>query len=156
MSVGKTREFATSIINYIVSGGSLPTHGGSNQLYIAIVSGNPYPGIGEPFTASSLSAVEVSAGNFRAQITSTNMDVTSVDSSAVKIANDNGAIDFPSTAPADFNMSGYVLCLSPTSTQASAYLGYEIFEGSTASKQRSISSGDTLKVNTSNLILRER
>lgn len=159
MTVGKTKEFAQAILEYYVSGSDLPTHSGAGGLWVGLVSANPTSlGDQEPYQGSVLTQCEVSAGNYRAQVAVADMGLVEKDTtiSAMKVANSNGSVDFSLTAPANFSLSGYVLCLSQTSTDASAYIGYEIFDGASASKQRSVTQGDTIKINTSNFILKER
>jgi len=157
MSIGKTYEFAEATLQYYVSGSSdapMPTHTG---IWVGLLSGNPDDSDDEPFYAQYLSAVEVSAGNYRAQVSPTSMTTFTKDTatSAARVVN-SASVDFSVTAPVSFNLSGYAICISQTSTDTSGYIGYEIFEGATASKQRTVQAGDTVRVNVSNFILRER
>lgn len=150
--VGKTEEFATSVMNYYLSGGPLPVHTG---VYIALLSG--IPDGNEPYGSAFLSAMEVSAGNYRAQVDVSDWGSVSKDTatSAMSMTNSEGTIDFTS-APGDFNLSGYAICISDTATDGDTYLCYEIFTGDDGDKARAVQANDTIKVNTSNLTLKER
>lgn len=152
MALGKTYDFAAAQLAYYASGTPLPTHTG---LYVALLSG--VPAGSEPYYASAISAVEVSAGNYRGQVAGGDWGDIAIDfgNEAATISNDNGSVDF-TTAPTAFNVSGYALCFSNTSLQASAYMGYETFVGATASKARAVQANDTVKINDGQLTVKER
>lgn len=160
MASGKTIEFAKNILSYMASGSNLPAHNSvDGGLYVALLSGTPAnPETGGPFAGSDLAAKEVSAGNgFRAFLSNDTLNTTGLDSinDAVTVVNDGVEVTFD-LAPSNFNVSGYALCYHPTSTDSSGYLAYEFFVGANVSKQREVNQGDTIKINSNGLTIREK
>lgn len=154
-SAAKTIDFATSILKYFASGAPLPTIG---NCYIGLLSAIPSDkGFGSPpYTGTEVGACEVSAGNYRVDLTNgLLLRVVSEDtgSSSMQIANDGGEISWP-LAPANFNVSGYCICTDSASTASEKYIAYELFDGT--SKGRSIIAGDSIKINTNGLVIKEK
>lgn len=154
--IGKTAEFAAELVNYYINRSDM---GAREALYVGLLSAIPSSPNVEPFHASALSAVEVSAGAFRvalpAQADFTVATNTSL--SAVRAVNDV-VIDFPvapGTTSNTFNVSGYCLVRGETGVLVDDYIGYEFFVAS-PSKQRLIRGGDTIRINTEGLTILEK
>jgi hypothetical protein len=155
MASGKVREFAIDILQYMASGAMPASNAGG--LHLALLSG--VPAIAEPFTASSISAVEVSAGQFRASIGTNKFgsSFTAPVAGFMQMSNSEGEITFPSDAPATFGVSGYALCYTSNGTSHTDYLAYEVFnDPANQAKQRTVNINDTVKVNTGGLTVKEQ
>lgn len=153
MASGKVREFAIDVLQYLADGTALTTNTGG--LYLTLLSA--VPAIAEPYTASSISAVEISAGQFRAPIGTDKLTTISTAGGFCQIVNNGGEILFPADAPAALEVSGYALCYTQTGTFEGDYVAYEVFnEVSNASKKRDINQGDTVKVNVGGLTIKEQ
>lgn len=155
MAAGKTIEFADNVLEYLASGVSLPSNTGG--LFVALLSA--VPAGAAPYSGEDLASVEVSSGNGYRVALSTNKfgAITTVNEAREVVNSDsnNGEVNF-TTAPGNFSVSGYALCYSQTSTQASTYVAYEVFTGADASKARSVTQGDTIKINVGGLKIREK
>ena len=154
--IGKTAEFAAELVNYYINRSDM---GAREALYVGLLSAIPSSPNVEPFHASALSAVEVSAGAFRvalpAQADFTVATNTSL--SAVRAINDV-IIEFspaPGTVSDTFNVSGYCLVRGEIGVLANDYIGYEFFVAS-PSKQRLIRGGDTIRINAEGLTILEK
>lgn len=158
MAAGKTIDFSTSLLKYYASGEALPTI--SNGLYVALLSGVPAEAISDPnagpFSGLELSAFEVSS-NYRADLGATTLAgiVEDGTTKSMKITNAAAEVNF-STAPASFPVSGYALCLNASNKSSGSYVAYELFVGADASKARSVTVGDTIKINVDGLTIREK
>jgi len=153
--IGKTREFGIELMNYYINNSDM---GAREALYVGLLSAIP-AGVTEPYPASSISAVEVSAGAYRVALPgAADITVAKVDGLSAIRAINNVVIDFP-VAPgpttATFNISGYCLVRGSTGTNADDYIGYELFVP-TPSKQRLIRGGDTIRINADGLSILEK
>lgn len=158
-SAAKTIDFATSILKYFASGTPLPTIGNCYIGLLSTIPSDPSKGHGNPpYAGSEIADCEVSAGFYRVSLVdggSYLLESISEDtgSSSMQIANDGGEISWP-LAPANFNVSGYCICTDSASTASEKYLAYELFDGT--SKGRSIIAGDSIKINTNGLVIKEK
>jgi len=153
-SAAKTRDFAEDILQYMASGQALPVHTG---LYIALLSSTPAVKgyTNPPYTGTEVGACEVSASYYRVALSTDTLVSISEDNtaSALQIVSDGGSIDWPD-APANFNVSGYVLCNSQAGTASNNYVAYELFDGT--NKGRTIIAGDSIKINSGGLVVKEK
>lgn len=152
MASGKCREFATDVLQYLGAGTALPSNTG---LYLALLT--DVPGGTEPYTASALSAVEFSAGYYRAPIGTDKLTTITTTGGFTQIVNNGGEITFPAIAPANIGVSGYALCYNSGGTFETDYVAYEVFnEVSNSAKKRSVNATDTIKVNQGGLVIKEQ
>jgi len=153
-SAAKTIDFSINILKYMASGQDLPQ---ITQLHIALLSAIPADkGAGNaPYSGVEIAACEVSAGDYRVALGQNKLVSISEDpnTSSMQIISDGGSIDWPD-APANFNVSGYALCSDANSIAGSAYLAYELFDGT--NKGRSIIAGDSIKINAGGLVIKEK
>lgn len=165
MASGKTQDFSTKILQWFASGTALDgTPGQHSGLYVALLSALPAdPDTAGPFAGSSLSAHEVSSGYaYRAFLSVDTLTTIEKDTvnDAMQISNQGAGteVTFP-VAPANFAVSGYMI--TETNAQSDTdtggeYIAYEFFTGADASKRRSVIAGDTIKINTNGLVIREK
>lgn len=156
-SAAKTKDFAEDILEYMRGGTPLPLLV-DNKLYIALLSAIPadVTSVGPaPYAGSEVALCEVSAGNYRVALGTGILGTIAEDNdaSAMRLISDGGEITWPD-APANFNVSGYCLCSSPTATTSVSYLAYELFDGT--NKTRQINAGDSIKINTNGLVIKEK
>jgi hypothetical protein len=153
-SAAKTIDFATNILKYMASGQDLPQ---INQVYVALLSAIPSDkNLGDPpYSGADIALCEVSAGDYRVALGQNKLVSISEDpnTDSMQIISDGGSIDWPD-APANFNVSGYALCSDVASIASSAYLAYELFDGT--NKGRSINAGDSIKINAGGLVIKEK
>lgn len=158
MASGKTADFSTKLLTYIASGTALPSHSG---LYVGLLSALPTdPDTAGPFYGSSLSGVEFSAGSgYRVFLSNDTLTTISKDTTndAMQLVNVGAGTEVTfDPAPSSFGVSGYVLTLSQTALTSDTYVAYEFFTGADAGKRRSVIAGDTIKINTNGLVIREK
>lgn len=151
MTAGKTKEFAEAVLQYFADGEALPGHTG---LYVALVSGVPTGT--PPYDGLAVSQKECLPGTYRAPLGTEKLSSLTKAGGTISITNDgvDPIVDF-GVAPSAMDVSGYALTLSQTSTAASAYIAYEIFDVAIA-KQRKVNQSDTVKINESGLVIKEK
>ena len=149
---GKTREFAQRILQYYAAGEQLPAVPGTG-LYVTLLSA--IPAGTEPYDGSSIAEKEILPGTYRAPLENNKLVAIEKDelNNAMQIKNDQGEVNF-GVAPQNMDVSGYALVLDSTTTDASAFVAYEIF--TTPAKQREVIQNDTLKINVNGLVIREK
>lgn len=155
-SAAKTKDFASSILNYFKDGTALPV---ISNMYIGLLSALPSvntPGAVPPYTGTEIKLCEVSAGDYRVDLGDGSILNTleeDTNASAMRLVSNGGEVTWPD-APANFNVSGYCICSHPTNVTSDVYIAYELFDGT--NKGRTVIAGDSIKINTGGLVIKEK